>query len=394
MTQNPSADRPRLAMFVHTFDDRAVARLIRALAPPLQGLGAEVSFICATRDPGSRLGVPAGVTLYDLKLGRRPTALGIPKLARLFRRRRFDVLFAHLNGPGRSAILARMLGGGGLKLVPVEHTHFSTFYRRRRWIRHRLTAILYPLADLVGGGSQGVLDDLVELAPRIAGRTVILPSVGPDAQTVAAAQETVPDHPWFRSRDEARIVCSLGNVVPRKGQMVLVEALPLVRAEAGNVRLVLVGRHDDEEYARALARRAEELGVAEAVYLAGYQDDALSFVAHSDVFAFASTTEGAPMVLVEAMACGIPVVSTDCPVGPREILEDGRSGLLVEMNDPAAMAAELTRVLTDTTLREHLVSAGIRRAEDFSPSAVAQAYMRVAEQFLGTSPPATQSETS
>ena len=142
-----------------------------------------------------------------------------------------------------------------------------------------------------------------------------------------------------------------------------------MRAEAGNVRLVLVGRHDDEEYARALARRAEELGIAEAVYLAGYQGDALSFVAHSDVFAFASTTEGAPMVLVEAMACGIPVVSTDCPVGPREILEDGRSGLLVEMNDPAAMAAELTRVLTDTALREHLVSAGIRRAEDFRPSA-------------------------
>jgi glycosyltransferase involved in cell wall biosynthesis len=167
-----------------------------------------------------------------------------------------------------------------------------------------------------------------------------------------------------------------------------------VRAEAGNVRLVLVGRHDDEEYARALVRRAGELGVAENVYLAGYQDDALSFVAHSDVFAFASTTEGAPMVLVEAMACGIPVVSTDCPVGPREILEDGQSGLLVEMNDPAAMAGQLTRALTDASLREQLVAAGTRRAEDFSPSAVAQAYLRVAEQLLGAASAATQPETS
>jgi glycosyltransferase involved in cell wall biosynthesis len=223
----------------------------------------------------------------------------------------------------------------------------------------------------------------VEQFPGIAGRTAILPSVGPDTGTVRAAKRSVPDHPWFRSRGDAKIVSSLGNVVRRKGQATLVEALPLVRAGAGSVRLVLVGRRDDEEYAREIEQRAEELGVADDVYLAGYQDDALPFVAHSDTFAFASTTEGAPMVLVEAMALGVPVVSTDCPVGPSEILEQGGSGILVPMNDPVAMATALTQVLTDAELRERLVAAGVRRAEDFNPSAVAQAYLRVVEQLLG-----------
>jgi glycosyltransferase involved in cell wall biosynthesis len=378
-------------MFVHTLDDRAVSRLVRAISPHLKALGAEVSFVCATQAANGRIGLPAGIRLHDLRLGRRPTALGIPNLARLLRRRTFDVLFAHLNGPGRSAIIARGLARAAVRVVPVEHTHYSTFYRKRRWLRDRLTAILYPHADRVAGGSQGVLDDLIEHFPGIAGRTVILPSVGPEPSAVTSARESPPDHPWFRSRVKAKVVCSVGNVVPRKGQAVLIEALPLLRSQVGDVRLVLVGRLDDEEYAREIVRRAEELGVSEYLYVAGYQADALAFMAHADVFAFASTTEGAPMVLVEAMACGVPVVSTDCPVGPREILEDGQSGLLVPMNDAPAMATAVAEVLRDGDLRERLIAAGRRRAQDFSPEAVAGAYLRLARELHPEAPaPAAQ----
>jgi glycosyltransferase involved in cell wall biosynthesis len=366
-------------MLVHTLDDRAVSRLLRAIVPHLQASGADLAIVCATRDPLSRLPMPPGVRIYDLHLGGRPTALGIPALARRLRGLQPDVLFAHLNGPGRAAILARALARSRTAVVTVEHAHYSTFYRRRRWLRARLTGALYPHADLIGGVSQGVIDDLLEHFPALAGRTIILPSVGPEPASITAALGVPPEHPWFRSRGQAKLICCVANVLPRKGQASLIEALPRVRAQVPGARLALVGRVDDEGYARRLQERAAELGIGDDVYFSGYREDALPYIANADVFALASTTEGASMVLVEAMACGVPVVSADCPVGPRELLGDGRYGLLVPVGDVPAMAEALTAALTDPELRAALSESGRQRAEAFSPEAVARAYLRVAD---------------
>ncbi len=382
----PPSDRTqpiRLAMLVHTLDDRAVSRLLRAIAPHLTAAGAGVTIICATRDRAGRLPMPPGVEVIDLHLGRRPTALGVLALARTLRVLRADVVFAHLNGPGRAAIVARALARVQTAVVTVEHTHYSTFYRRRRWLRRTLTAALYPHADLVAGVSQGVIDDLIEQFPKLIGRTAILPSVAPEPAAISAAVEDPPDHPWFTERDRAPVICCVANVLARKGQASLLEAMPLVQARVPRARLALIGRIDDQGYARELEARADALGIGDAVYLAGYREDALRYIANADAFVLASTTEGAPMVLVEAMACGVPVVSTDCPVGPRELLGDGRFGLLVPLGDASAMAEALTTVLTDPMLRESLVEAGRRRADDFSPSTVARAYLRVADRYCG-----------
>jgi glycosyltransferase involved in cell wall biosynthesis len=171
----------------------------------------------------------------------------------------------------------------------------------------------------------------------------------------------------------------VANVVPRKGQDALVDALPAVQATAGDVRLLLVGRLDDPEFAARLRARADELGVGEAVDLTGYREDPLPLVAASDAFALASHTEGMPMSLVEALACGVPAVATDCPTGPAHVLDDGRAGLLVPVGDVAGLGAALTRLLIDDEARRRLITAGRERADSFTPAAVARRFLEVAE---------------
>jgi glycosyltransferase involved in cell wall biosynthesis len=372
----------RVGMFVHVLDDRAVSRLNVALSGQFASAGLETVLICATRSPSAEIGVPNGVAVRSLGLGRRPTSFGVARLAALLRELQLDVLFAHGNGPGRTAILARMLGRVSTRLVVVEHNHYSSFYKKRMWLRNRFTSLLYKRADRVAGVSSGVAADLEARFPALRGHTTVLPSLGPEPDELPALVAEEPDHPWFAQRNGVRLMCSVGNLVPRKGQATLVDALPMIRAQAGDVRLVLVGRFDDHEFVSLLRRRSAELGVGEYVWLAGYRPNALPFIARADVFVLASETEGAPMVLTEAMVCGVPVVSTDCPSGPAYLLDDGRCGMLVPVGDAHQVASAVVRVLQDAAFREELVARGRERASHFTAERVAEQYLALASSLL------------
>lgn len=365
----------RIAMFVHTLDDRAVSRVVVSVCGHLAAEGFEVVVICATRAEAT-VEIPDGVRVEDLGVGSRTTTFGLARLARRLRALRPDVLFAHLNGPSRTAVVARRLAGVPTAVVAVEHTHYDTFYRSHRWARDRLTALLYPRADCVAGVAPQVVEDLVARFPRIR-HTAVLPGIGPDVE-LGAPLPALPDHDWYRD-SAAPIVCSVGNLVARKGQATLVQALPLVHEEINDVRLVLVGRVDDEVFVARLWELAAELGVQDHISLAGYQPDALPYIAHADVFALASTTEGMSMVLVEAMALGVPVVATDCPGGVPFVVDGGRCGRLVPVGDPQAMASALVALLRKSQMRDELIAAGRARAAEFSPRMVASRYAALAE---------------
>lgn len=237
-------------------------------------------------------------------------------------------------------------------------------------------------ARRVAGVSPAVVQDLATHFPNIRCSTVVLPAVGPDPDAPEALGREPPDHPWFHGPDRPMIITSVANVVPRKGQDTLVEALSLVRAMVGDVRLVIVGRFDDPHFLARLQQLAANLGVADAIALEGYRADPLPYIAHANVFAHASWTEGCPTVLTEAMASGIPVVATDCPGGASYVLDDGRAGLLVPVRDAEAMARAIASVLRDAGVRRDLIAHGRQRARQFSPRTVAEAYRAVAEDCL------------
>jgi glycosyltransferase involved in cell wall biosynthesis len=374
-------------MFLHNLDDRAFSRLTLRLSRELVVLGAELTLVIARRDASAARELPPGIRLVDLRLGRRPTLLGVPRLARALARERLDVIFAHGSGPARAAIAARAIARVRTRVIVVEHVHYSTFYAsfhaRRGWARRGMTALMYPLADRVAAVSPGAAHDLESRFPALRGRTAVLPSPGPDSAELQDLVGGIPDHPWYREVPAPRIVCCVANVLPRKGQDTLLSALPRLREAAGDVRLVLIGRFDDAGYAQRLAQLASDLGVRDHVALLGYRAEPLPFVARSDVFALASRSEGFGMAMVEAMACGVPVVAADCPTGPAYVLDGGRAGLLVQPDDPVAMAEAICRVLTDPDLAGRLASRGRERAALFSPSNAARAYLRLAEEVVG-----------
>ena len=365
-------------MFVHTFDNRAVAHLVSTLSGHLVALGVEVRLLCATKAPSAPEPRP-GVIVEDLDLGGRPTGFGIGRAARVLRARRPHVIFAHGNGPSRTALLARALSRSRTRVVTVEHSNYSTSYSARQRPQHRATSLLYARADRVTGVSPAVVEDLERTFPRLRGKTLCLRAPGPDPAEIEGLASARPDHPWFAAGRAHRLICSVANIIPRKGQDTLVTALPLVRAREGDVRLVLVGRFDDESYLVRLRAMAADLGVSDHVAFVGYQPDPLPFIAHADVFALASVTEGMGVVLVEAMACGVPVVATDCPSGPSFVLEDGAAGRLVPVRAPQAMADAIVELLRDRGLRERLVLRGRHRAAYFSPQRVAHEYLALAQ---------------
>lgn len=361
-------------MFVHALDDRAISRSVLAIAKELSEMGVDVQLIAATLTASAS--PPAWVAVENLDIGRRRTATALPRLASVIRKMHPDVLFGHGNGPNRAALLARLLFRLPVRVVAVEHTHYSTFYPRRK-LRDLLTGRLYPLAERIAGVSLGVIDDLERRFPGVRGKTTVLPSPGPRLSELRALAAQ-PISNVVQADDRPRVICSVGNIVPRKGQDTLVSALPRVRDVVGDVRLVLVGRPDDEKFVQRLEHLAASLGVERFVSFVGYQPNPLTIVARSDVFALASTTEGFGISLVEAMACRVPVVSTNCPAGPSYVLENGRCGLLVNVGDPTNMADALIRVLQDATLRRELVARGEQRAAQFEPQVVAAQYLEVA----------------
>lgn len=369
----------RIADFLHVLDDRAVARQVLMRHEQFIRMGHRPTLLCATRDASANPRIPEGAEVLELGIGRGRTVNALPRLVVALRAMRPDVLFAQHTGPNRTAILARMIGRIDTPVIVSECTHYSTFGWDHRAIRNRMTAALYPHADRVVGVSARVVDDLVAHFPAIAGRTAVIPPAGPDPAALETLCTPVPDHPWYHDATRPTLLCSVANLVPRKGQETLVEALPLIRAAAGDVRLVLVGRPDDERFVAHLNARAAELGVRDHVWLAGYRENPLPFIARSDVFVLASHTEGSPTVITEAQACGVPVVACDCPGGVADAVQHGQSGVLVPLQRPDSMAEAVVRVLSDSVLRGVLIASGRERARATTPRRVAEAHLALAE---------------
>jgi glycosyltransferase involved in cell wall biosynthesis len=374
----------RVAMVLYAVDDRGVSRCCRKVSVALASKGVDVVLIPVTCPEPFTWSPPPGVSVDPpITRYRRPTA-AIPGLALAIRRHRPDVLFAHLNGPVRATILAKRLARVPSPIVAVEHVDFGTVYRPG-WVKNWLISSLYPLADRVAGVTPGIVQDLEERFPKLVGKTAVLPSTGPDLDEVRQLKGEVANHDWYRGAARPRLICSVANIIERKGQDTLIRALPLVRERAGDVRLVLVGRFDDAAYLTRLKEMARTLGVGNHVSFAGYVENPLPFIAGADVFALASRSEGLPMVLHEAMACGVPVVSTDCPgEGPSFALEDGRAGLLVPVGDAPALALAILRVLNESALRNSLVAKGLERVRDFTPQRVAESYLAVARDCVAS----------
>lgn len=373
-----------LALFISGLEVGGVERTMLALAHELAQRGHRVDLLVTKGKGFFQDAVSPLVRMVDLErwwmrmplIGRSKRKRSLsspPAIARYLRSERPDVLMSASHYVNLAAIWGRRLAGTGTPLVIRQCTHLSTaivntnFLTGRRPFLPWMVRRFFPQADAIVAVSNGVADDLAVVAklPRQSIRTIYNPVVTPDLQARASAPV---DHPWF-APGEPPVILGVGRLAAQKDFPTLIRAFAQVRAHR-SVRLMILGEGKKRQELEALA---DALGVRQDLALPGFEENPFAYMARASVFVLSSLYEGLPGVLIQAMASGCPVASTDCPSGPMEILENGRHGPLVPVGDDAALAQAIESLL-DAPPDRHKLKA---RAAEFSKDRAVDQHLEI-----------------
>jgi len=343
----------RIAVFVSFSGAGGVERMVVNLTRGWTALGRSVDLLLVRRAGPHLARLPAGAR--QLQMGHGHALTAIPALARYLSRERPRALLAVKERAGRAAVLARALAGTNTPILLRLGTHLSTAMAHKsaaqRWLRYAPIRLLYPRIEGIIAVSQGVAEDTIEIARLPRERVLVIPNpvITPELRHQAAAP---CPHPWL-SEQRAPVIIGSGRLERQKDFPTLLRAFARLR-QTRDCRLIILG----EGRSRAeLVALAAELGVATDLDMPGYQDNPYAFVARASLFVLSSAWEGSPNVLTEAMALGTPVVATDCPSGPAELLDHGRHGPLVPVGDARALAQAMAATLDDPPHAERLRAA-------------------------------------
>lgn len=330
----------RVALFLPNLGGGGAERVFALLAEGLAARGIETEVVLARAEGPHVAAVRAVVPVVDLHAA--STRASLLPLARYLRRRRPDVLVAALAHANIVAVWARWLARVETAVVVTHHLGLSTeraTFEARVW--SALRALFYPRADAIVAVSRDMAIDLARSigVPRERLEVIHNPVITPSLTDLGDAPL---DHPWFAT-GQPPVVIGIGRLETQKDFPTLLRAIALVRQERP-ARLLILGEGGERPALEVLVR---ELGLVDDVRLPGFVENPYAYLARAAVFALSSVYEGLPTVLIEALALGTPVVSTDCQNGPREILEDGRLGRLVPIGQPAALAAAITATLDE-----------------------------------------------
>ncbi len=348
----------KIAFFLPSLAGGGAERVVVNLLKGMSAQGISLDLVVATTEGPYLEQVPAGVRVINLATGRVISA--IPALSRYLKENRPIALISNLNHANVSSILARVLARTKTKLILVEHSTLSVY--KSKLLRNNLLPTmmkwLYPIAEVVVGVSQGVaedLDDRLGFAPGTV-RVVYNPVV--DADLIAQAQ-IPPDCAWFQPGSPP-VFLGVGRFSAAKDFSNLINAFALVRQQKP-ARLIILGEGELRgELEETIARH----GITEDVSLPGFVQNPYAYMYHASAFVLSSRWEGLPTVLIEAMACGCPVVATDCPSGPQEILAAGKYGLLVPIENATALADAMLQTLEHPISRDVLVERGMYFSHD------------------------------
>jgi glycosyltransferase involved in cell wall biosynthesis len=319
--------------------------------------------------------------LQDFFVRLRPVLLAkktAPEVARIRSLQRYivasqpDVILSALPYANLSAIWAKELSGSRVPVIVSERIALSSYCaapsNSRKWRWRYLPELVrrtYPKANRVVAVSDHVADELITTIGLHQDSVITVHNPVVDDNLRTRAQQPL-EHPWF-AQDEPPVILAAGRFTEQKDFATLIRAFAAVRADR-EARLVILGEgrlRDD------LEQLVCTLGIQADVYMPGFVENPFQYMARASVLVLSSAYEGLPGVLIQALACGCPVVSTDCPGGSSEILEDGNYGALVSIGNADEMAKAVLAELDDPTPREIL----LRRAEDFSVERAVNNYL-------------------
>ncbi|BAY51880.1 putative glycosyltransferase [Thermostichus vulcanus NIES-2134] len=355
----------RISLLLPDLRGGGAERLGLVLAEEFVRLGHEVEFVLMRAEGELLAEARRGYPIVDLNAPRARNV--VPVLARYLRTRRPDALIAAMWPLTALAPIAALIAGFRGKVLVSEHCTLSQQYaswgKLHSFALQFSTCVGYRLASVRVGVSHGACADMAALSRMALDcfETIYNPvrlAKQPSPEVLQAA-----DALWGTGRPR---ILTVGSLKDQKNHALLLRAFAMLpRPEA---KLMLLGKGQNEAALRTLAA---ELGIADRVIFAGFHPDPAPFYATADLFVLSSDYEGFGNVIVEALSFGLPVVSTDCPSGPAEILAEGRFGCLVPVGDAPALARAMDAVLDSPVDRDALR----QRAADFAPEIAARKYL-------------------
>ena len=286
----------------------------------------------------------------------------ILKLRGIIRAYKPNVAISHLEYTNIVTGLASMLLKRKFRLIFCEHSYPRKYLlkARLRYIRRWLMKVTYRKADRVVTVSRSikrVLEEDFNIQPK---DLIYIYNPIP-LETIRDKSQEEVEHAFFKDKN-AQVIISAGRLVELKRFDSLLRAFAVVKAKQNVARLIILGKG---ELRNKLEVLSSDLNIDKSVDFVGYQSNAFAWISKADIFVLSSDYEGLPMVLLETMACGTPIVSTDCPSGPSEIITNGKNGILVPPGDEEALARAIYKLLKDEKLRKKFSAEGKKRAKDF-----------------------------
>lgn len=328
-----------LAIYLPDLAGGGTERMHINLAPHFLAAGLKVTFLLDRRSGALLDKVPEGAEVHVLEASRQVTA--IPKLVRYLRSRPVDFLISNMEHGNVISVWARKLAAVATRVITAQHCSFRDQVNRGNWkfkLLPRLYRVSLPRADAIVCVSKGVAAEIADMCGLGISRMNVIYNGAMTAELKQAAEQPV-DHPWFDLSDP--VLVAAGRLVELKDYPTLLRAFAVLTRQRP-ARLIILG---DGPLRTDLHMLAKELAIEDRVDLPGFIANPMPFMRNAAAFVLTSRAEGFGNVLVEAMACGTPVVSTDCPYGPAEILDYGRFGRLTPPGDPAALAEALLATL-------------------------------------------------
>lgn len=367
----PVADRGvgRIAVVLPSLDGGGAERVMVTLANAFAARGYGVDLVLAAAHGPYLSDVLPKVRIIDLKAGRVLRA--VFPLLRYLRRERPVAVLSAMNHVNVITVMACMFARLSTRLVVSEHSTINEEAARNRNVFARVVYALIPglyrRAAAVLAVSEAAARDLERFAhfPQGSVRAIYNPF---DLERISRMAMLLPEHPWL-APGQPPVLLAIGRLTEAKDFSTLIRAFSLMRAKHG-ARLLILG---EGELRGALQDVVDECGLTPGeVQMPGFVSNPFAYLSRSAAFVLSSRWEGFGNVLVEALACGAPVISTDCPSGPCEILEDGRWGQLVPAGDVQALAQAMDFVLSSP--RGQLPDAR-GRAKEFDQERAVDAYL-------------------
>ncbi|HEY0185252.1 MAG TPA: glycosyltransferase [Rhodopila sp.] len=355
------------AIYIHDLSPGGVERQCLVLARELQARGVDIVLVVHQIRGELVPLLPKGIPVVNLHSTR--TLQDVWRLRRFLLDQRPDVFMANVDHNNIAAALANAMVGNETRLVICQHNALTAgFHATVNW-KHRVVPWFYRVLasriDHAVAVSQGIASELTDAGfPPNKVSTIFNAVIGDDFEQRASLPV---QHPWLANKDRPVFVTA-GRLVEMKDHRNLLRAFAIHRQQHPS-RLMLLGVGPLLDELRALAQSLE---IAGDVAFEGFVANPLPYMRAADAFVLSSRSEGLGNVLIEAMGCGTPVVSTDCPHGPADILAHGKYGILVPPRDSVALGHALGRILDEK--RSWPGNYLRTRARAFSYAACADAY--------------------